>query len=49
LFPEPRLLAGRLRSAMSRRFLALNEAVGQLLEEFSLVSFVALDIRDEDR
>jgi hypothetical protein len=33
---------------MAPRFRALNAAVAQLLDEFSLVSFLTLDITDED-
>jgi len=49
LFPEPRMLLERLSASTGPRFAALNMAVGQLLEEFSLVSFVPLDITDEER
>eukprot|EP00199_Chlamydomonas_sp_CCMP681_P006572 CAMPEP_0119104244 /NCGR_PEP_ID=MMETSP1180-20130426/2502_1 /TAXON_ID=3052 ORGANISM="Chlamydomonas cf sp, Strain CCMP681" /NCGR_SAMPLE_ID=MMETSP1180 /ASSEMBLY_ACC=CAM_ASM_000741 /LENGTH=280 /DNA_ID=CAMNT_0007088943 /DNA_START=107 /DNA_END=946 /DNA_ORIENTATION=- len=48
LFPEPHVLLSRLRAATGPRFMALNTAVGQLLEEFSLVSFVPLDVTDEE-
>lgn len=33
---------------MAPRFRALNAAVAQLLDEFSLVSFLTLDISDDD-
>jgi hypothetical protein len=33
---------------MAPRFRALNSAVAQLLDEFSLVSFLTLDISDEE-
>jgi hypothetical protein len=49
LFPEPRLLLDRLSASTGPRFAALNVAIGQMLEEFSLVSFVPLDITDEER
>ncbi len=49
LFPEPRMLAESLRTSMSPHFTALNRAMGTLLEEYSLVSFVPLDVTDEDR
>ncbi len=49
LFPEPRALAERLQGSMGPRFAALNRAMGALLDEFSLVSFVPLDVTDEDR
>jgi hypothetical protein len=50
LFPEPKALAAGLAAAMpGRRYTALNAAMGALLDEFSLVSFVPLDVTDEDR
>jgi hypothetical protein len=49
LFPEPRMLLDRLSASTGPRFAALNSAIGQLIEEFSLVSFVPLDITDEER
>jgi hypothetical protein len=49
LVPDPRLLLERLRTSTGPRFASLNAAVGVLLDEFSLVSFVPLDITDEDR
>jgi hypothetical protein len=38
----------RLSESTAPRFRALNAAVAGLLDEFSLVSFLALDITDED-
>lgn len=49
LVPEPRHLLGRLTASTGPRFEALNRAVAALLDEFSLVSFVPLDIKDENR
>jgi len=49
LFPEPRFLLDRLSASTGPRFAALNVAIGQMLEEFSLVSFVPLDVTDEER
>ncbi len=49
LFPEPRHLLDRLSASTGPRFRALNRAVAALLDEFSLVSFVPLDITDEER
>lgn len=43
------MLLGRLTASTGPRFAALNAAIGQMLEEFSLVSFVPLDITDEER
>mmetsp|Transcript_26426 Transcript_26426/g.57647 ORF Transcript_26426/g.57647 Transcript_26426/m.57647 type:complete len:277 (+) Transcript_26426:143-973(+) len=48
LMPEPRLLLDQLAASTGPRFRALNRAVASLLEEFSLVSFVPLDITNED-
>ncbi|GBF90441.1 hypothetical protein Rsub_03437 [Raphidocelis subcapitata] len=48
LIPDPALLLARLSESTAPRFRALNTAVAQLLDEFSLVSFLALDITDED-
>ena len=48
LVPDPRLILARLAESTGPRFAALNKAVAALLDEFSLVSFVPLDIKDED-
>ncbi|PNW83992.1 hypothetical protein CHLRE_04g212650v5 [Chlamydomonas reinhardtii] len=48
LFPDSALLLPQLAASTGPRFRALNKAMGQLLEEFSLVSFMPLDITDED-
>jgi len=37
-----------LKSSMHPKYRSLNEAMGQLLEEYSLVSFVTLNREDED-
>jgi len=37
-----------LKASMHPRYKALNEAMGQLMDEYSLVSFVALNREDED-
>jgi len=37
-----------LKQTMNPKFMKLNEAMGQLLDEYSLVSFVALNREDED-
>lgn len=44
----PAPLPRRLSESMAPRFRALNAAVAQLLDEFSLVSFLQLDITDEE-
>jgi len=43
------MLLDRLSSSTGPRFAALNAAIGQMLEEFSLVSFVPMDVTDEER
>ena len=48
LVPDPGFLEARLAASTAPRFRALNAAVAQLLDEFSLVSFLQLDISDED-
>ena len=48
LFPDPALLLNRLTMTTGPRFRALNKAVVSLLDEFSLVNFVPLDITDEE-
>jgi len=48
LTPNPQPQPPRLSESMAPRFRALNSAVAQLLDEFSLVSFLQLDINDED-
>ena len=48
LDPDARLLVMELAENTPPGFARLNEAVASLLDEFALVSFVPLDIRDED-
>lgn len=48
LVPDPKLLLPQLSAATGPRFRALNTAMAGLLDEFSLVSFLPLDITDED-
>ncbi|GAX83076.1 hypothetical protein CEUSTIGMA_g10502.t1 [Chlamydomonas eustigma] len=48
LIPEPKHLLDRLTAETGPRFRALNKSVASLLNEFSLISFVPLDITDED-
>lgn len=48
LIPEPRTLLGRLAESTGPRFTALNRRVVSLLDEFSLVSFVPLNIKEEE-
>ncbi|KAG2500420.1 hypothetical protein HYH03_001989 [Edaphochlamys debaryana] len=48
LIPDPALLLPQLAASTGPRFAQLNKAMGSLLDEFSLVSFLPLDITDED-
>ncbi|CAE7772932.1 PI4KG4, partial [Symbiodinium pilosum] len=45
---DPEAIVADLRTSMHPRYRKLNEALGQLLEEYSLVSFVALNRDEED-
>lgn len=49
LIPDPQLLLPQLAASTGPRFRQLNGAMGQLLDEYSLVAFLPLDIQDEDR
>ena len=49
LYPDSNQLLARLTASTGPRFRALNRSVAMLLDEFSLVSFVPLDISDEER
>ncbi|KAI8579391.1 hypothetical protein K450DRAFT_241895 [Umbelopsis ramanniana AG] len=46
--PDPLLLIDDVNSNTSPRFHALNQAIVQLIEDYSMVSFIPLNIRDED-
>jgi len=48
LIPDPILLLESLSDSMGPRFKSLNKAVATVLDEFSLVSFIPLDITEED-
>lgn len=48
LIPDPQLLLPQLAASTGPRFRQLNGAMGQLLDEYSLVAFLPLDIQDED-
>lgn len=45
---DPSLLLEDLNSTTSPKFAALNEALLRLIDEFNLVSFIPLNITDED-
>lgn len=48
LVPDARHLLGQLSATTGPKFQRLNQSVAALLDEFSLVSFVPLDISDEE-
>lgn len=48
LEPEAELLLSDLNRSMPPRFKKLNRALAQLLDDYSLVNFLPLDISDED-
>ena len=48
LIPDPRALAQELDKNTSPGFRRLNKAVAQLMDEWSMVAFVALDYSDEE-
>lgn len=48
LTPSGDALVSELNKAMGPRFKLLNESLAKVLDEYSLVSFVPLDITDED-
>lgn len=48
LLPDPRMLVGELNASTSRKFHALNESIGSLIDDYNLVHFVPMNIHDED-
>lgn len=48
LFPEASTLAAELDRSTSPGFRRLNTAVAQLVDEWSMVAFAALDYSDEE-
>lgn len=48
MYPDVDNLVKELSEHTTPKFLRLNSAMGALLDEFSMVSFVPLDITDED-
>ena len=48
LQPDTRLLLQDLQSGTSRRFQKLNEAIAQLIDDWSMISYTPLDYSDED-
>lgn len=47
LNPEPRALLSELNQRMAPQFLKLNKALIELVDEYSMVNFVPLDLRKE--
>ncbi|GJP40049.1 hypothetical protein CLOM_g24339 [Closterium sp. NIES-68] len=48
LEPEAAMLLSDLDRSMPPRFARLNQAIAQLVDDYSLVNFLPLDISDED-
>lgn len=46
--PDPLLLTDEINRETNPKFYALNEAIVQLIEDFSMVSFLPLNLTDED-
>lgn len=48
LDPDVRLLLAELNQSMAPRFGRLNQSMAQLVDDYSMVNFTPLDIKDED-
>ncbi len=48
LHPETRLLLDELQASTGARFRKLNQAISQLIDDWSMVCFTPLDYSDED-
>ncbi|CAM6109943.1 unnamed protein product [Calypogeia fissa] len=48
LDPDARLLLGELNQQMAPRFAKLNKSLAELVDDYSMVSFLSLDVRDEE-
>ncbi|OLY82464.1 GPN-loop GTPase 3 [Smittium mucronatum] len=46
--PDKDLLLNEANEQMPAKFLSLNKAISSIIDEFSMVSFIPLDISDED-
>ncbi|KAM3579786.1 hypothetical protein VKS41_007867 [Umbelopsis sp. WA50703] len=46
--PDPLLLIEDVNNSTSSRFHALNQSIVQLIDDYNMVSFIPLNIRDED-
>ncbi|EGG06912.1 uncharacterized protein MELLADRAFT_106395 [Melampsora larici-populina 98AG31] len=48
LDPDPDLLINELNSKTNPKFHTLNQAISQLIQDFNMVSFLPLDVTDEE-
>ncbi|CAH7666204.1 GPN-loop GTPase 3 like protein [Phakopsora pachyrhizi] len=48
LDPDPDLLLGEVNSKTNPRFHSLNQAISHLIQDFNMVSFLPLDVTDEN-
>ncbi|KAG0147691.1 hypothetical protein CROQUDRAFT_655904 [Cronartium quercuum f. sp. fusiforme G11] len=48
LDPDPDLLVDEVNSKTNAKFHNLNQAISQLIQDFNMVSFIPLDVTDED-
>lgn len=48
LDPDPDLLLGEINEKTNPKFHSLNQAISNLIQDFNMVSFLPLDITDED-
>ena len=48
LQPDTRLLLEDLQAGTGARFRKLNEAIAQLIDDWSMISYTPLDYSDED-
>lgn len=49
LNPEPQILLSELNRHMAPQFAKLNKALIELVDQYSMVSFLPLDLRKESR
>ncbi|CAD7702944.1 unnamed protein product [Ostreobium quekettii] len=48
LIPDSQLLLGELQQRTGPKFLKLNQGIAQVVDEYSMLSFVPLDVTDEE-
>lgn len=48
LDPDPHFLIGAMESKWNQKYQALTEAISQIIEDYSLVRFHALNIKNEE-